>query len=164
MPGHEHTHTHTQVVPRFPHQCEDTRNGYLMFTHGLRHMKASQVHSSVAQSCPTLCDPMDCSMPGLPVHHQLSELTQIHVHWIGDAIQPSHPLSSPSPPALSLSQQQGTHNSWKCSFSSVFDDRLFTQVQTCSRLMVFPLPQIHVLKALTLIVRLYLQKELLASN
>ena len=53
--------------------------------------------SSVAQSCPTLCDPMDCSMPGLPVHHQLPEFTQTHLHWVSDAIQPSHPLSSPSP-------------------------------------------------------------------
>ena len=63
--------------------------------------------SSVAQSCPTLCDPMNRSMPGLPVHHQLPEFTQIHVHWAGDAIQPSHPLPSPSPPALNLSQHQG---------------------------------------------------------
>ena len=63
--------------------------------------------SSVTQSCPTLCDPMDCSMPGLPVHHQLLKLTQTHVHWVGDAIQPSHPLSSPSPPAFNLSQHQG---------------------------------------------------------
>ena len=63
--------------------------------------------SSVAQSCPTLCDPMDCSTPGLPVHHQLLESTQTHVHWVGDAIQPSHPLSSPSPPAFNLSQHQG---------------------------------------------------------
>ena len=63
--------------------------------------------SSVAQSCSTLCDPMECSTPGLPVHHQLPESTQTHVHWVGDAIQPSHPLSSPSPPALNLSQHQG---------------------------------------------------------
>ena len=55
--------------------------------------------SSVTQSCPTLCDHMNCSTPGLPVHHQLQEFTQTHVHWVGDAIQPSHPLSSPSPPA-----------------------------------------------------------------
>ena len=55
--------------------------------------------SSVAQSCLTLCDPMNCSMPGLPVHHQLPEFTQTHVHRDSDAIQPSHPLSSPSPPA-----------------------------------------------------------------
>ena len=62
--------------------------------------------SSVTQSCPTLCDPMDCSTPGLPVHHQLPEPTQIHVHWVGDAIQPSHPLSSPSTSAFNLSQHQ----------------------------------------------------------
>ena len=62
--------------------------------------------SSVVQSCPTLCDPMNCSMPGLPVHHQLLESTQTHVHWVGDAIQPSHPLSAPSPPALNLFQHQ----------------------------------------------------------
>ena len=63
--------------------------------------------SSVAQSCPILCDPLDCSMPGLPVHHQLLEFTQTHVHWVGDAMQPSHPLSSPSAPAFNLSQHQG---------------------------------------------------------
>ena len=62
--------------------------------------------SSVAQSCPTLCDPMNSSMPGLPVHHQLPEFTQTHVHRVGDAIQPSHPLSSPSPPAPNPSQHQ----------------------------------------------------------
>ena len=55
--------------------------------------------SSVAQSCPTLCNPMNRSMPGLPVHHQLPEFTQTHIHRVGDVIQPSHPLSSPSPPA-----------------------------------------------------------------
>ena len=60
--------------------------------------------SSVTQSCPTLCDPMDCKTPGLPVHHQLPEFTQTHVHWVGDAIQPSHPLSSPSPSTFNLSQ------------------------------------------------------------
>src|SRR5574337_313105 len=56
--------------------------------------------SSVAQLCPTLCDPMNHSMPGLPVHHQLLESTQTHVHQVSDAIQPSHPLSSPSPPSI----------------------------------------------------------------
>ena len=77
------------------------------------HMRVSQPQfssvqfSSVAQSCLTLCDPMNCSTPGLPVHYQLMEPTQIHVHWVGDAIQPSHPLSSPSPPVLNLSQHQG---------------------------------------------------------
>ena len=60
--------------------------------------------SSVIQSCPTLCNPMDCSTPGFPVHHQLPELAHIHVHRVGEAIQPSHPLSSASPPALNLSQ------------------------------------------------------------
>ena len=63
--------------------------------------------SSVAQLCLTLCDPMDCSTPGFPVHHQLPELTQTHVRRVGDAIQPSHLLSSPSPPAVNLSQHQG---------------------------------------------------------
>ena len=62
--------------------------------------------SSDAQSCPTLCDPMNCSMPGLPVRHQLLEFTQTHVHRVGDAIQPSHPGLSPSPPAPNPSQHQ----------------------------------------------------------
>ena len=63
--------------------------------------------SSVTQLCPTPCDLMDCSTPDFPVHHQLPELAQTHVHQIGDAIQPSHPLLSPSPPASNLSQHQG---------------------------------------------------------
>ena len=63
------------------------------------------IFTSVAQSCLTLCDPMDCSMPGLPIHHQLPEFTQ--THRVNDAIQPSYPLLSPSPPALNLSQHQG---------------------------------------------------------
>ena len=71
--------------------------------------------SSVIPSCPTLCNTMDCSMPGLPVHHQLLELTQTHVHQIGDAIQSSYPLTSASPPALNLSQHQGL---FKCVSSS----------------------------------------------
>ena len=65
--------------------------------------------SSVAQSCPTLCDPMNRSTPGLPVRHQLPEFTQIHVHRVSDAIQPSHPPSSPSPLAFNLSQHQGPY-------------------------------------------------------
>ena len=69
-------------------------------------MKFSQF-SSVAQLCLTLWDPMACSTPGFPVHHQLLELAQTHVHWVSDAIQPSHPLSSPSPPAFRLSLHQG---------------------------------------------------------
>ena len=71
--------------------------------------------SSVAQSCPTLCNPMDCSTPALPVHGQLPEFTQTYVHWVSDAIQPSHPLSSPSPPAFNLSQHQGLFQ-WVSSF------------------------------------------------
>ena len=63
--------------------------------------------SSVTQSCPTLCHPMDCSTPGLPDHHQLLDLTQSCVHWVSDTIQPSHHLSSPSPPTFNLSPNQG---------------------------------------------------------
>ena len=63
--------------------------------------------SLVTQSCPTLCHPMNCSMPGLPVHHQLLEYTQTHTYWVGGTIQPSHPLLSPSPPAPNPSQHQG---------------------------------------------------------
>ena len=70
-------------------------------------MVISVEFSSVAHSCPTLCDPIDCSMPGLLVHHQLPEFTQTHVHWVSDAIQPSNPLSSPSPLTFNLSQHQG---------------------------------------------------------
>ena len=79
----------------------------------LRNLKKqhfeNQVSSfnSVTQSCPTLCYPMNRSTSGLPVHHQLLESTQTHVHWVSDAIQPLYPLSSPSPPALNLSQHQG---------------------------------------------------------
>ena len=67
----------------------------------------SHEFSSVTQSCPTLYDPMDCSTPGLPVHHKLLEFTQTHVHWVGDAIQPSHLLLSPYHPAFNLAQHQG---------------------------------------------------------
>ena len=69
--------------------------------------RSSVQFSSVAQSCLTLCDPMNRSTPGLPVHHQPLELAQTHVHRVGDAIQPAHPLSSPSPPASNPSQRQG---------------------------------------------------------
>ena len=81
--------------------------------------------SSVAQSCPTLCDPMDYSMPGLPVHHQLQEFTQTHVHWVS-AIQPSHPLSSPSPPAFNLSQHQGLYKwvSSSCQVDKILEFQL----------------------------------------
>ena len=68
-------------------------------------LRSDQIRS-VAQSCPTLCDPMNQSTPGLPVHHQLPEFTETHIHRVSDAIQPSHPLSSPSPPAPNPSQHQ----------------------------------------------------------
>ena len=83
--------------------------------------------SSVTQSCPTPCDPMDCSMPGLPVHHQLPEFTQTHVHQVGDDIQPSHPLSSPFLPAFNLPSIRVFSNKsvlrirwpkyWSCTFN-----------------------------------------------
>ena len=75
------------------------------FFYHLSHLSSVQFNS-VAQLCPTLCDLMNHSTPGLPVHHQLPEFTQTHVHRVGDAIQPSDPLSSPSPPALNPSQHQ----------------------------------------------------------
>ena len=75
--------------------------------HTARNKNDTGQFSSVAQSCPTPCDPMNRSTPGLPVHHQLPEFTQTHVHRVSDAIQPSHPLSSPSPPAPNPSQHQG---------------------------------------------------------
>ena len=85
--------------------------------------------SSVSQSCPTLCNPMNRSMPGLPVHHQLLEVTQIHIHRVSDAIQPSHPLSTPFPPAPNPSQHQSLFNEstlhmrwpkyWSFSFSII---------------------------------------------
>ena len=87
--------------------------------HSADHGVTSSVQfSSVNQLCPTLCDPMDCSTPGFPVHHQLPEFTQTHVRWVGDAIQPSHPLSSPSPTPFNLSQQQGLFQ-WVSSLDQV---------------------------------------------
>ena len=85
---------------------ESEKVGLKLNIHGIRSISSVQFNL-VAQSCPTLCDSMYCSMPGLPVHHQLPESTQTHVHRVGNAIQPSHPLSSPSPPAPSPSQHQG---------------------------------------------------------
>ena len=91
---------------------EFQKNIYFRFTDYAKafdcvdHNKLSVQFSSVAQLCPTLCNPMNRSTPGLPVHHQLPEVTQTHVHRVGDAIQPSHPRSSPSPPAPNPSQHQ----------------------------------------------------------
>ena len=82
------------------------RNANQTYNEVSTHSSENQF-SSVTQSCLTLCDPMDCSMPGFPVHHQLLELAQTHVYQVSDAIQPSHPLSASSPPAFNLSQHQG---------------------------------------------------------
>ena len=79
----------------------------LLILQQLQEMLKMVQFRSVALSCLTICDPIDCSISGLPVHYQLLELTQIHVHWVGDAIQPPHPLWSPSPPAFNLSQHPG---------------------------------------------------------
>ena len=85
--------------------CHQIVNHYMMGRETVP--RSSVLLSSVTQSCLILCDPMDCSMPGLPIHCQLPEFTQTHAHWVGDAIQLSHPLFSPSPLALNLSQHQG---------------------------------------------------------
>ena len=89
--------------------------------------------SSGAQSCPTLWDPMNCSTPGFPVHHQLPEFTQTHVHQVSDAIQPSHPLSSPSPPAPNPSQHQSLRH-FTCMHS------LWFSLQICRRRQWHPTP------------------------
>ena len=89
---------------------ESVKVGLKLNIQKIKIMASSPIRSdqirSVAQSCPTLCDPMNRSTPGLPVHHQLPGFTQTHVHRVSDAIQPSHPLSSPSPPAPNPSQHQ----------------------------------------------------------
>ena len=83
-----------------------TGKSTVRFSKEIQNVSLISTFSPVAQSCPTLCDPMNHSTPGLPVHHQFPEFTQTHVHGVGDAIQPSHPLSSPSPPAPNPSQHQ----------------------------------------------------------
>ena len=89
----------------FPQWFKHSKLPYLLCAH-LVHRLNSFSSVQFSQSCPTLCDPMNPSTPGLTVHHQRPEFTQTHVHWVSDAIQPSHPLSSPSPPAPSPSQHQ----------------------------------------------------------
>ena len=97
--------------------------------------------SSAAQLCLMLCDPVDCSTPGLPVHHQLPGFTQTHVHWVGDVIQPSPPLSSPSPPAFNRSQHQGlfqwkymnsNENTWIYIYMLIEDSGLCMTINTVS--------------------------------
>ena len=105
---------HQQLLPpAAPSTCSMTSWAMVAGTetmHGLNntgYRDLSCTCCSVTQLCPTLCDPMDCSTPGFPVLHHLLEFAQNHVHWVDDAIQPSHPLSSPSHPTLDLSQHQG---------------------------------------------------------
>ena len=105
LTAHKQTYTHTDKT------SESTQLKLLVNTHSVQF-------SSVAQSCPTLCDPMNHSMPGLPVHHKLPEFTQTHVHWVSDAIQPSHPLAPllllpPIPPSIRVfSNESALHMRW----------------------------------------------------
>ena len=95
------------IIINYSYKKKDLKLYFFSYIFKGRCMLFSSVKfSSVIQSCLTLCDPMNCSMPGLSVHHQLPEFTQTYVHRVGDAIQPSHPLSSPSPPAPNPSQHQ----------------------------------------------------------
>ena len=116
MQTHTHTHTHQRCWPpililyRFP--LEGKCVGWKRNIHTHTHTHTILIHSlfpplSCVQSCQTLCDPMDCSTPGFPILHYHPEFTQTHVHWLSDAIQQSHPLSFPPPPAFNLSQHQG---------------------------------------------------------
>ena len=131
--GEWHAHCCTDGIPNYPQTCvlssghllrirpllqvkqepsgarEENKIPDLVYLYNSKNLRCVQLiqFSSVAQSCPTLCEPMDCSTPGLPVHHQFPEVAQTHVHRVGDAIQPSHSLLSPSPPAFNLSQHQG---------------------------------------------------------
>ena len=98
------TQCHFPTLP-FSVLCSETTHSLGCITS--RNKLQDDWFSSVSLSCLTLCDPMDCSMPGFPVHHQLPEFAQTHVHWIDDAIRPFHPLSSPFPLTINLSQCQG---------------------------------------------------------
>ena len=99
------THSPTPNLYLFWCQSLEQVNTKWQLSNNAWNIRSDQIRS-VAQSCPTLCDPMNHSTPGLPVHHQLPEYTQTHVHRVSDAIQPSHPLSSPSAPAPNPSQRQ----------------------------------------------------------
>ena len=96
-----------RFIPKYYILCDVKVNGIIPLISLFDLLLLVYQFSSVAQSCLTLCDPMNRSTPGLPIHHQLLEFTQTHVHRVSDAIQPSHPWSSPSTPALNPSQHQG---------------------------------------------------------
>ena len=138
--------------------------------------------SSVTQLCPTLCDPMDCSTPGLPVHHQLLEFTQTHVRWVSDAIQPSHPLSSPSPPTFNLSQHQGLfqwvrsshqvarvlefqlqHQSFQRIFRTEYSQSLATVYKDEMKIQNYPKEELE-REGLTLLLWLILRVKSIGSN
>ena len=106
-----------QSITRTKFKWEDGKFHFKLIATTVINISSVQF-SSVTQSCLTLCDPMDCSTPGLPVYRQLPEFTQTHVPWVSDAIQPSHPLSSPSPPAFNLPQHQGVFQ-WVSSSNKV---------------------------------------------
>ena len=124
---HQHLQPENGVTAPFTPEPDPAGSPPLQLRQGRGGRPLPVQLSSVAQSCPTLCNPKNRSTPGLPVHHQLPEFTQIHVHQVGDAIQPSHPLSSPSPPAPNPSQHQSFSNKstlcmrwpkyWRFSFS-----------------------------------------------
>ena len=99
----------SSYISQFPRLAYTVTGLHPLWTVVLYHvvLYCHSCRCSLARSCPTLCDPVDCSMSDFPAHHQLLELAQTHVHWVSDATKPSHPLSSPSPPALNLSQHQG---------------------------------------------------------
>ena len=107
-----------------------SRNCYMLCQFSY-NMYQSVQFSSVAQSCSTLCDPMNCSMPHLPVHHHHPEFSQTHVHRVGDALQPSHPLSSPSPPAPNPSQHQSLFQYVLVQCSEVLPDLSFLKLHKC---------------------------------
>ena len=110
--------SHPSCMPQLPYLGIYRKPVFLMLCLKVQGSFWNTAFSSVAQLCPTLCDPMDCSTLGFLVHHQLPELTQTHVHRVSDAIQPSHPLSSPSPPTLDLSQHRGLFK-WASSSNQV---------------------------------------------
>ena len=121
--------------------------------------------SSVTQLCPTLCHPIDCNMPGLPAHHQLPEFTQTYVHRVGDAIQPSYPLSFPSPPAFNLSQHQGLFQwvlqiRWPKYWSFSFN---ISPSNECSGLISFRMGCLDLL-ALQVTLKSHLLRDVLCAN